>query len=95
MSETFDVCHQAVGWRASRFISRNEVSNHQGTKVHYFISRGILEHFFELDDLEQKLKGIAISKLPQWEKFAIEETLKRIDEKKRGIQEAEYPGWSG
>lgn len=75
----------------SRFVSRSEVTGHRGTKVHYFISRKVLERFLELDDqLEIQLKATDTSKLPRWERFAVEEALKRIDEKRRGIQEADY-----
>lgn len=75
----------------SRFVSRSEVTGHRGTKVHFYVSRKALERFLELDDqLEIQLKATDTSKLPRWERFAVEETLKRIDEKRRGIQEADY-----
>lgn len=76
----------------SRFIFRSTTSDGRETKVHYSISRKSLEAFITLnDELEEKLRSIDISKLPHWEKFAVEETLKRIEDKKTGKQEAEYP----
>jgi hypothetical protein len=83
--------HQKAPHVLSRFIGRTTITNHQGAKVHYSISRKMLEAFFVLDEqFENNLKQINIVNLPHWEKFAVEETLKRIDEKKRGVQEAEY-----
>lgn len=75
----------------SRFVNRGEVSNHRGTKVIYSISRKVLERFLELNEqLEASLNAIDVSKLSHWERFAVEETLKRIDEKRRGVQEPDY-----
>jgi Cdc6-like AAA superfamily ATPase len=75
----------------TRLIDRNEISGHQGTKVHFSISRKTLEHYLDVDALEKTLMSVSLASLPHWEKFAVEETLKRIHEKRRGIQEAEYP----
>jgi hypothetical protein len=75
----------------TRFIDRNEISSRGVTKVHFSISRKTLEHYFDLDALDQLLKSVSLASLSRWERFAVEETLKRIDEKKRGIQEAKHP----
>lgn len=76
----------------SRFVLKSTTTDHRGTKAHYHVSRKTLEQFLDLDDqFEHHVKDIDVSKLPHWEKFAVEETLKRIDEKRRGVQEAEYP----
>ena len=57
----------------------------------YHVTRKTLEEFIDLnDELEKHLKNINLAKLSQWERFAVEQTLQRIEDKKAGRQEADY-----
>ncbi len=73
------------------FIEKTTINSHRETKYAYYLTRKELELFFSrIEDLLEPLHRLEIQNLPQWEKLAVEETLKRIDEKARGIEEANY-----
>jgi Cdc6-like AAA superfamily ATPase len=77
----------------SRTISKGISSGHRDTKVHYYITRKTLESYCTLDaEFEKRLASINPEKLPRWEKFAVEETVKRIAEKKAGNTEVDWSG---
>lgn len=75
----------------STFVHKGTVSGHGATRTHYYVSRKLLEAFFPtIEDLEKSLLKLRDLSLSHWERFAVDETLTRIDEKKRGVQE---PDW--
>lgn len=54
------------------------------SKEHRYIGRAIVESFLELnDELKNTLKLALTNKLPAFQKFAVEEVIQRIDEKKQ------------
>ena len=70
---------------------RTTESNGSATKGHFFVTRKDLEHFLTLsDELEGKIKAIDTQKLTHWEKFAVEQTLQRLDEQRREVDEVRW-----
>lgn len=60
--------------------------------VRYFISRKPLERWFTLDEaLRTRLVAIDRAKLSRWQSYAVDEALRNIDQKAKGIGEVEYP----
>ena len=73
------------------FVGKSTVSDGRGTRVHHVVSRKTVEDFFPvIEELEPVLADLKCAELSHWERFAVEEILKRIDEKKRGIQEVDW-----
>lgn len=75
----------------SRLIFKAISSSAAETRIHYYITRQALETFFSLDEpFESALQKIDTTTLGHWERFAVTEALKRIQEKKAGITEPTY-----
>jgi predicted KAP-like P-loop ATPase len=74
-------------------IVKTTISGYQGMKFRYSISQYNLKQYFDpIEDLEPVLSQIDKGRLPRWEKFAVEETLQRIDNKKKGVKDADIWG---
>ena len=74
-------------------INKTTIRGHRGVEFRYSIHQSYLKQFFDpIEDLEPVLSTIDKGKLPHWEKFAVEETLHRIDNKKKGVKEADIFG---
>jgi predicted KAP-like P-loop ATPase len=74
-------------------INKTTISGHRGAEYKYSIPKEFLAQVFDpIEELEPQLAAVERSKLTHWGRFAVEEALKRIDEKKRGNQAAEDSG---
>lgn len=74
----------------SRLIGKSTTSSHRETKVHHYIPRKVLESILTLDAaFQDQLAAIKPDQLPHWEKFAVQETLKHIADKKAGREEVD------
>src|SRR6266540_2957802 len=70
----------------STFVDKSTSSDGTTTKVHFSVSRKVLEQLFpNIEELEPALLKLKDEPLSHWERFSVEETLKRIDEKRRGV----------
>ena len=73
------------------FINKTTISGHE-VQIVYSMRLKELEPFFDVATLEPILSKLNTHSMGRWEKFAVEETLKRIAEKRRGVEEADYFG---
>ena len=73
------------------FINKQTITGHREVKINYVLTRQHLEQFFSpVEKIAPVLASLNINSLPHWEKFAVEQALERISEKKQGIEEAKY-----
>jgi hypothetical protein len=82
---------QLQGRDLARFLStfvERSVSRGDGSReVRYAVHRKTLDELFpEFVQFEPELTKLNEEELPNWERFAVDETLKRIGEKKKGAK---------